>query len=101
MQRSLFYADTKIEGVEERDFLHTSLTKFEMRNPVSFHMVSASELMRPDLISYRHYRTVDYWWLVCLVNGIEDPLVDLQMGQKLVIPNVLDIYTFYKEHRTF
>ena len=62
----------------------------------SQYRVVAADLMRPDLISYKTYGTVRYWWIICLVNGIQNPLSDFVVGNVLKIPNILDIYDFYK-----
>ena len=41
---------------------------------------------RADLISFYSYGTVDYWWLICLVNEIDDPLQGLPSGKQIKIP---------------
>jgi nucleoid-associated protein YgaU len=37
------------------------------------------------LISYKFYGTIKLWWLICKVNNIQDPFMDLQIGMSLKI----------------
>jgi hypothetical protein len=97
MNRLLFYNIVTNNGVEELDYLYNNLTKFKMSYPAGYYMVKEDDLMRPDLISYKVYGTVKYWWLIMMVNGIGDIFSDLEVGLTLQIPNILDIFTFYKK----
>lgn len=36
---------------------------------------------RPDNLSYRNYKTVEFWWLILLVNGMKDPFRDWPLTQ--------------------
>jgi len=69
-----------------------------MNYPVSYHQVTESDVMRPDLISYAVYGTVDYWWIILFVNDIDDPLTEIVAGDVLTIPNIADIYNFYQAY---
>ncbi len=53
---------------------------------------------RPELISFQAYSTVRYWWLILFVNKVDDPFFGLSEGQLLTIPNILDVYDFYKKY---
>jgi hypothetical protein len=98
MKRSKFYQIATVDGVQELDFLNNNLNKFVMNYPASYYRVSESDLMRPDMISYNNYKTVNYWWIICLVNDIYDPFNDFKVGQLITIPSVLDIYDFVKKY---
>jgi len=69
-----------------------------MNYPVSYYQVRQDDFMRPDLISYKVYQTVKFWWLIMTVNNINNPFTDLTVGLTLQIPNLLDVYTFYKKY---
>jgi len=84
MNRTKFFKKVKVDDTPELDFLDNNLTKIDRK--------------RPDIISYRNYRTVDYWWVICLVSGIEDPFFDLTIGRIVTIPNLLDVYDFYRTY---
>lgn len=98
MDRTIFYQKTIVDNTEEFDYLYNSLSNFKTNYPVNYYRVSDVDLMRPDLISYQWYGTVDYWWIICYVNKIHNPLEDLVIGRILIIPNILDIYEFSKRY---
>jgi len=50
------------------------------------HTVNSSE--RLDIISKDYYGTPDYFWFLALVNNIDDFIIDLKRGQKLIIPDL-------------
>lgn len=43
---------------------------------------------RPDLISNIFYGTPENWWLLMLVNGINDPFEGFTINQKILIPKL-------------
>jgi len=57
-------------------------------------VVSNLEENTPDLISFKYYGTMSYWWFVCLVNGINDPFTELVPGTRLLMPLASDISQF-------
>lgn len=99
MNRTNFFNIETVDDTNELDFLHNSLSGFVMEYPSKRYRVNGTDLMRPHLISYRHYGTVNFWWIVMLVNGVSNPLVDLYAGMLLTIPSKLDILTFQKKFR--
>jgi hypothetical protein len=53
----------------------------------SYHTVVAHELLRFDLLSYRFYDTVEYWWIIMLANDIPDPF-NVPLGKIVRIPSL-------------
>ena len=98
MNRTNFFVVTDIGNGDEYDHLHNNLSKFKMTYPVQYYRITEEDTMRPDMISYKAYGSVAYWWVVMLVNGVQDVLTDINVGDLLKIPNILDIYTFYKQY---
>ena len=49
--------------------------------------VTASDIGRIDLIAWKFYRNVSWWWVIARYNSIENALTDLVIGQVLLIPN--------------
>jgi len=98
MDRTSFFNMVTNDNNKEYDFLYNNLSRFAMRYTVSYYQVISSDVMRPDLISYKLYGTVDYWWILLYVNKIDNPLTDIEVGKVLTVPNVLDIYQFYKQY---
>lgn len=99
MDRTTFYKIETIDNIAELDFLHNALSEFDTAYPVTYYRVLGIDVMRPDLISYRHYGTVNYWWIIMLLNNIDNPLTDIEVGSILKIPSKLDIYAFQKKYR--
>lgn len=99
MNRTNFYHEVTVNNTKELDFLWNSLSDFKMDYEPTYYRVSATDVMRPDLISFKVYGVVDFWWVICLVNDISNPLVDIELGQILKIPNKIDIYNFQRSHR--
>lgn len=99
MERTDFFNKVLLDGVQEYDHLYNNLSKFRMYYPVQYYRVAEDDLMRPDLISFKKYSTISYWWIICYVNDIEDAFHDLEVGMLLIIPNPIDIYSFYKKYR--
>ena len=93
-----FFKIVTVRGNQEYDFLENSLSNFTMTYPVRYYTVVQEDLLRLDLISYKMYQTVDYWWLIGYVNGVENIWTDMAVGDLYTIPSVLDIYSFYKQY---
>ena len=99
MNRTKFFSTVIVNGISELDLLHNTLSSFEMRYRPQLYRVDVHDLGRPDLISYRTYGTPGYWWIVCLVNKISDPLTDIEEGDLLKLPNKLDIRHFFRKYK--
>ena len=46
---------------------------------------------RPDLIANKFFGTPEAWWVICMYNGIVNPLKELTTGRVILIPNALKI----------
>jgi hypothetical protein len=98
MSRTKFYNETTVDTTVEIDFLDHNLSKFSPRYKTTKYRVNETDLQRPDLISYRVYGTVNYWWIVLVFNGIQNPFTEIEVGDIINLPNILDIYDFYKKY---
>lgn len=98
MERTNFYNKTIVDGIEEYDYLYNNISKLTLSYPVEYYRVQENDLMRMDLISYKIYGSIEYWWIIATINGIEDIFHDMEVGQVLTIPNKIDIYNFYKRY---
>jgi len=54
----------------------------------TLHNVEGGEIGRPDIISYRHYKTPDLYWVILWINNILDPFETLYPGMVLRIPTL-------------
>jgi hypothetical protein len=50
-----------------------------------YHQVTVVDVLRLDLIAYKYYTNVEYWWIIAAANSILDPF-NLVIGTILRIP---------------
>ena len=98
MNRTKFYNTSTVNDINEVDFLNNTLSSFKINHTSSYYRVTGHDLQQPDLISKKLYDTERYWWIICLVNEIKNPYVDITEGLILEVPSVLDIYDFYQKY---
>lgn len=98
MNRTKFYNTSMVDGIKEVDHLYNTLSSFTLNHSPTYYRVNESEIDQPDFISKKMYNTERYWWIICLVNGIKNPFSDLQAGDIIKIPSILDIYDFYQKY---
>ena len=101
MDRTLFYQRLYNNDTTsfELDFLWSNMDKFKMNYVPAYYRVTNQDIKRPDLISYKMYGTINYWWVICLANDIDSPLEDIAVGTLLKIPNQIDIYNFIRKYQ--
>ena len=97
--RSKFFKSETVSNTKESDLLTNTINDTLFKRESSFYTVVETDLLRPDLISYKVYSKVVYWWIIMKVNNIEDPFNDLEAGTSLVIPNVLDVEEYQMQNR--
>jgi len=98
MNRTRFYKKLTVNSIPQIDFLWNTLISFETNHTKGYYRVKGDETGQPDLISFRLYGTEKYWWIICLVNKIENPLEDIVAGSVIEVPNIRDIYDFYQNY---
>lgn len=64
--------------------------KVEIKENDLRYIVKAGEEGRLDLISYKYYKTCDYWWVIAIANDIYFPF-DFTAGDVLIIPEKIYI----------
>ena len=58
----------------------------------TYFVIDSAIMKRLDLISYKFYGNVEYWWVIMLVNNILNPFTDLPIGTTLRIPSLDTLY---------
>jgi len=99
MNRLKFFQKVTVNGTPEVDFLWNNLSKFELKYEPFYYRIEEEDFMRPDLISYKIYGSVRYWWVILLVNKVQDPYSELTVGALIQLPSMQDIYEFNKRWR--
>lgn len=67
----------------------------ESENDV-YHIVSATEVNRLDLIANQYYGSPNYWWAIALANNFIDPL-SVQEGTMIRIPSLTSLSDYKNE----
>jgi len=98
MNRTRFYNTVTVFEKKQLDYLFNNLSRFVITRDVTYYRVGLADEMRPDLLSFRNYGTVRFWWIVCLVNNIANPLVEIAEGTLLTLPSIADIQDFYRKN---
>jgi hypothetical protein len=91
---SLDFRRVKHRNVTTTTILNTPEFDSTLRNLGSAYeyevgYVPAGYEHRPDLISNVFYGSPRNWWLLMLVNGINDPIEGFRTSQKILIPKIL------------
>ena len=82
--RTKYFKKNTVNGIQEPDLLSNSLANFNFTRQRKFYTINGNDLQRPELISYRIYGKMNYWWVILKVNGIEDIWHDFEIGDVLV-----------------
>jgi len=98
-KRTNFLAQDSSHDVMEWDLLLSNWDLFETKRPIKFDTVQYSDIQRPDMLCFRIYGTIDYWWILCKFNQIDDVWNDMYIGMDLIVPSVEDIQEFYRNVR--
>jgi hypothetical protein len=94
--RTNFYKTEVVDSITEKDLLTNTTKVFDNQVEYGFYSVTEQDLLRPDLIAFRFYGSVSYWWILMKANDIEDIWNDLYVGKILVIPSFNDIDKYYE-----
>lgn len=57
-----------------------------------YHRVQSHEVSRLDLLAEKYYRNPLFWWIIAQANDIYDPLIPLESGTLLRIPDIETLY---------
>jgi len=77
------------------DVFSTKWSDFTFPNGYTNYTIKKDETQKPYLIRYRNYKTMDYWDVLLLINGITD-VFDLKAGDIIKLPKEGDIENFIK-----
>ena len=86
-----FNRDNYIKLNYDRDLISNNFSKYKFKYPTKVYKVSGSDIQRPDIISYKNFSRIDYWWFIMKLNKIDDVWNELYPGLILRIPDIRDI----------
>lgn len=93
-----------IGGTTKRPYLDFLSPKYlnikhKLPSAKSYAIDGADQANAPG-IAFSFYGSADYWWIVCLYNGILDPITELVPGLVLQLPNLADVNAFLSSQDT-
>jgi len=76
------------EGTLLLDYLSAKYQKtLQEIQQFAYYTIGIAGESRPDIISNLVYGQSDLWWIICMYNGITNPIYELTVGKKIKIPN--------------
>lgn len=89
--RTEFMSVQDVDGILEMDLVDNNFDLFEITIPMTYFTISRTYIKRPDLLSLALYEKMNYWWILAKVNNIDDWWNDLEIGDVIDVPNLIDI----------
>lgn len=93
-ERRFLYRRANVNNNTELDYIDTPITTMDISYTQEWRITGQYE-NRPDLISFKFYRSYDFAWLICDYNDILDPYDELEVGRKIKIPSLEEFYSFF------
>ena len=81
-------------------FRYRDIHRFIPATALRSYQVRSDETGSPDMISYRVYGTHDYWWVICILNGITDPFSQFPAGTIIQLPSRFSIEQYLSLRNT-
>jgi len=84
------------DGTEDRlNYMSAHYLNIKFLVPPSFvYVVKISDVANAPGIAFNVYGDRGYWWIVCLYNGILEPISAFKPGTSLQLPSLSDINLF-------
>ena len=75
----------KVNQTEENKYYFYNITKTIRFSPTDldpryFYKFKVNRIIPYTALSYNLYNTMDLWWLLCVINNIDNPVVFLEPG---------------------
>jgi len=86
--------------IDPINFSFSEFYNFIKDKEALIHRVTEDQEAMPDLISFINYNSENYWWIICFINKISDPLTELPPGKILGIPLLNDIEEYFQIQRS-
>lgn len=87
---SNFYTNNVVDGINEYNLSSINIKDFKFTS-FDYIMVKREEEYRPDLVCYRIYGTIEYWWILLEINDISNIWEDFLEYRVLKYPPISDM----------
>lgn len=98
MREKVLESLDETDNIIIRDPCSVSWKSFAWTNGYYIHRITKSEIMKPYLISFAYYGTIEYEDLILLLNNVRDPF-KMVPDSTLYLPKLADIKTFIADNR--
>jgi hypothetical protein len=88
---------TTLKNVEDYDLSTSYFYLFETKFPIREYQIERKDTGRPDMISYKAYKTMDHWWIILKYNDILDLFDEFVENKIIKIPDLRDIQDWYSK----
>jgi len=96
-----FLTNNVVDGINEYNLSSINLKDFPFTY-FSYTQIHKSEEYRPDLLSFRLYDTIEYWWIILEINGISniwDEFVEYVPIKYPPASDILKVVEFLKKNK--
>lgn len=92
--RRVTYMTTSTAKASTQSLDYFSAKYLNIKNvlPVSqIYTLNLSDYANAPGLAFQFYGDTGYWWVICLYNGIIDPITGFQPGDTINLPSLADI----------
>jgi hypothetical protein len=78
----------KLYQTDNQQYFYNILNTVQMPddvNPSLYYTIKVSQRMPWSMISFNEYETMDLWWLICIINKVNNPISFPDVGSELKI----------------
>lgn len=86
-----------LKGNNYPDVLSLDLRNVKFENPLKTTEIVQNYVLRPYLLVYDEYDICYFDDLLYWLNGVSN-VQELEVGEKMYIPNIIDLKKFYKDN---
>jgi len=97
--RTNFYTEKEYDGSTILDFTTGTIQNLKIKRPTSYYTIRYEDIARPDLLSYKIYGKIAYWYLLAEVNDIFDWWNDIEEGDVIQVIDEKDIQDWYLDNK--
>lgn len=63
----------------------------QLLSPRDSYQISVADQANAPGLAFKFYGDKGYWWVICLYNGILDPIMGFEPGMVIQLPSLADI----------
>jgi hypothetical protein len=100
LNRTNFLETASASYGKEKVLTSNDFMKYKFIYPMSYYRISNDDVGRPDIISLKLYKSIDFWWMLMKYNEVDDVWNELYPGLTLKVPDVRDFNMYANKYGT-